>query len=207
VRSTRVVKVGGSLLDCADLVRALGVWLGQQPPGHFVFVAGGGKLARWVQEAEARFGLSEEITHWLCIDAMSVTARLLASLLGDVPLDDDFDAVRRTIGNPTGDARKVIVFDAAPFLYQHEATTPGDPLPRNSTVTSDSIAARVAAVLGPVPLVLLKSADPPAEPTRRRAVDAGYVDKHFERAARQVSSVTCVNLRGGSWEAVELRQQ
>ena len=202
-----MVKVGGSLLDYADLARALGVWLGRQPPGHFVFVAGGGKLARWVQKAEALYRLDEETTHWLCIDAMSVTARLLASLLGDVPVVRDFDSLRQTSGNSIEEERKLVVFDAAPFLHEGEANMPGEPLPRNATVTSDSIAARCAELLGPVPLVLLKSDDPPAWATRRSAVESGYVDRQFERAARQVSSVTCVNLRGGSWEAVELQQQ
>ena len=203
-QQVRVVKVGGSLLDYADLVPALGVWLGRQPPGHFVFLAGGGKLVRAVQEAEARFGLSEETTHWLCLAGMSVTAKLLASLLGEVPLLQDFDSLRRATNAPCGGARKVVVFDAARFLRDGEAQMAGEPLPKNATVTSDSIAARIAELLGPVPLVLLKSADPPALATRRSAVAAGYVDAYFAEAARRLPKVTCVNLRGGSWEAVEL---
>jgi len=202
----RVIKVGGSLLEYADLVPALGEWLGQQPPGHFVFLAGGGKLVRCVQEAEAHFDLSEETTHWLCIAAMSVTARLLASLLGDVPLLHEFDALGQTESGPIDEGRRIVVFDAASFLRDSESQLPGEHLPKGAIVTSDSIAARIAELLGPVPLVLLKSADPPAEATRRRAVEAGYVDAHFERAAQRLPSVTGVNLRGGSWEAVDLRR-
>jgi hypothetical protein len=74
----------------------------------------------------------------------------------------------------------------APFRWLRSA----DPLPHGWHVTSDSIAAWVAARLGARRLVLLKSVegvpgpsgDALAEAPLRSAVLAGIVDGHFEHA-------------------------
>jgi hypothetical protein len=81
-------------------------------------------------------------------------------------------------------------------LEQAEPQAPGDRLPHSWDVTSDSIAARLAAVVDADELVLLKSADPPAEggASLLQWAARGYVDRHFPQAARNLI-VRCENLR------------
>jgi len=63
-------------------------------------------------------------------------------------------------------------------------------LPHAWSVTSDSIAARLAQAVAAGELVLLKSAAPPPD-----LGAADYVDEWFATAARDVPSVRIVNLR------------
>ena len=60
--------------------------------------------------------------------------------------------------------------------------------------TSDSIAARLAEVLGADEVVLLKSQDPPSQASLAELAASGYVDAWFPEAAAGLS-VRLVNLR------------
>jgi 5-(aminomethyl)-3-furanmethanol phosphate kinase len=181
----RVVKLGGSLLDLPDLGSRIHAWLAVQRPGASVFVAGGGILADAIRAADRLHGLDEDTAHWLCVEAMSITARLAAAVL-HVPLVREFDRL--------SDERGCVVFDVQPLLRSHEPLLPGSPLPRGWEVTSDSIAARLADVLLADELVLLKSALPP-RCDRAEAAAVGYVDGHFPQAAARLKRIRCVNLR------------
>ncbi|MDX1944562.1 MAG: hypothetical protein SFU86_04075 [Pirellulaceae bacterium] len=186
----RVVKVGGSLLDWPPLKTVLLVWLERQPAAVNVLVTGGGELADAIRRADATFSIGETVAHWLCIEALGVTAKLLAAIVGwrpPISTIGELDGWRNS-----GDSG--IVFDPGDFLRHHERTLPGMPLPHDWSVTSDSIAARLAEVLGSDELVLLKSQTPPtgdlAELSR-----LGYVDGYFPRAAAKLPTVRFVNLR------------
>ena len=72
-----------------------------------------------------------------------------------------------------------------------EASLPPSPLPHRWSVTSDSIAARIAGCLSAEELVLLKSVDPP-EPA---VCGPPFVDEHFAVACEALRRVRCVNLR------------
>jgi aspartokinase-like uncharacterized kinase len=187
----RVVKVGGSLLDWAGLPAALSKWLNQQPPGMNVLVSGGGKLAECIRDADQRFSLGDEPAHWLAVDCLSITSRLLA-VAGDFSsfLDryDDLLAWRATsaLGN--------VVLDAREYLRQFEATLPGVPLPRDWTATSDSIAARLAETIGADELCLLKSSPPPRASLTELSA-SGYVDQHFSVAAARLPAPRFIDLR------------
>src|SRR4051812_29611022 len=133
---TRVIKVGGSLLDWPALPMALRRWLAEQPPGVNVLLCGGGGLADVVRRADRDFQLGESFSHWLCIDVMSMTARLLARILGDAPLVADFEQLLGRVAR--GEAAN-IVFDTTLFLSDRESSLPGSPLPHDWSVTSDSI--------------------------------------------------------------------
>jgi aspartokinase-like uncharacterized kinase len=85
------------------------------------------------------------------------------------------------------------ILDPLPYLLAAEAATKFTPLPHSWDVTSDSIAARVAAELQ-AELVLLKSTPPPSDDLPAAAA-SGYVDPYFPTAAAGLQSVRFVNLR------------
>lgn len=182
-RPVRVVKVGGSLFDFPQLAPALRDWLAAQPSAQNVLVAGGGKLADAIREADRRFSLGEETSHWLCIDALRVTARLLQGLLHEARLITVLPQLEAGIveADPTG----TIVFCPEDFMRNERS------LPHAWSVTTDSIAARLAEVLQADELVLLKSSEPPTD----TADMGGYVDEYFPIAARNVRKIRFVNLQ------------
>ena len=194
----RVVKLGGSLLEFDALVPALRGWLAAQSPAISILIAGGGPLADFIRQADARFSLGETAAHWMCTGAMSVSAKLLAALLPETELIADYanllDSIdaRRAANEQPG---RLIVFDPDPFLRNHESTLPGHCLPQSWSVTSDSIAARLARVIGANELVLLKSSDPPAHAALASAAAMEYVDEFFPTAAREIPHVCLINLR------------
>ena len=187
----RVIKVGGSLLDWPALPMTLRRWLAEQSPGLNVLLCGGGDLADVVRRADRDFQLGESCSHWLCIDVMSITARLLARILGDASLVTDYEEL---LGRVARGEAGGIVFDAALFLRDRESSLPGCPLPHDWSVTSDSIAARLAEAIAADELVLLKSSDPPAG-NLAEMVAAGYVDRHFAAYAKITMKLRLVNLR------------
>lgn len=126
-----VVKVGGSLFDRTDaVINAI------RATGRPVLVIpGGGRFADFVR----RLNLSDTAGHWMAIAAMEQYGWYLAS--HDIP-------ATATIAHPA----------AMTVLLPYCALRDADPLPHSWDVTSDTIAAWVAARLG-TELLLLKSVD------------------------------------------------
>jgi 5-(aminomethyl)-3-furanmethanol phosphate kinase len=187
----RVIKLGGSLLTWPDLPSAIHNWLASQPPAFNVLLTGGGPFADAIRQADRNFALGDELSHWLAIDVLSITAKILAAATPELPLITDYIALKNYI---TTQRNSGILFDPCDFLFHHEAHLPGPILPHNWTVTSDSIAARLAQLLPANELVLLKSADPPAGSPAELAT-AGYVDRYFPTAAAAIHQFRFVNLR------------
>lgn len=190
---TRVIKVGGSLLDWPPLPAALRHWLEPQPPAFNVLLCGGGNFGGAIRQADRDFSLGEDFSHWLCIDVMSITARLFTQA-AHLPMVTNYDELLtfRADRKP-----KSVVFDAAQFLRDREPQLPGHRLPHDWSVTSDSIAARLAEVLPADELVLLKSSDPPPGSVTE-FVAAGYVDRQFSAYSAIGPPLTIINLRGTS---------
>jgi aspartokinase-like uncharacterized kinase len=186
--STRVVKVGGSLFDFPDLVPSLRGWLAAQPHANNVLVAGGGKFADAIREADGRFSIGEESSHWLCIEALRVSARLLAAILPEAKLIATFEQLMSTLLDKKGDYP--VVFCPRDFMREVEPFADNHPLPHTWSVTTDSIAARLADLIGADELVLLKPTDPPSG----GAMTGNFVDEYFSTAARDFPNVRFVNL-------------
>jgi len=189
-----VVKVGGSLLDWRELPQRLTGWLRSRPAGLHVLVAGGGALCEVVRQADARFALGQERAHWLCIDALSITASILSRVLNNAPLVDSLATVRALQDKQRGHA--TCVFDPRPFLQSEESPQAGETLPHTWDITTDSIAARIANCLS-ADLVLLKSCDAPSTDIEA-ASGAGFVDAFFPHAAPPLRHIGYVNLRRGN---------
>lgn len=186
-RPRRVIKLGGSLLECEGLAERFRAWRGVQPAMQDVVIVGGGRLADVIRDAFARHSLPEEDAHWLCIRILAVTAELAARLLPEAKLVAQMDDLRSGEG--------LMIFQTEQFLRHEEAGRGRAPLPHTWDVTSDSIAARVADVLEADELVLLKSSLPGGKCTADALATAGYVDRYFPVAAAALPLVRCVNLR------------
>ena len=201
----RVIKLGGSLLDFKHLAPRLRTWLAAQPPMPSVIVAGGGRLADAIRDAYAVHRLDEEAAHWLCIRLLGVTAELLARLLPEAVLLRQFDDLLARI-----DETSLTIFDPEQFLREEACLLKRSgakglaPLPHSWDVTSDSIAARLAAVLHADELVLFKSSLPSSPATLQQAADNGYLDRYFPTAAADLSRIRCVNLRSDAFAETTL---
>lgn len=189
----RVVKVGCSLFEQRDLQSQLFGWLDSQPPALQLFIAGGGELADSIKNWDARFQLGEAISHWMCIRALSITARTLTHLLDGVNLLGDWNSVRGWIA--ASHEESAAVLDVWEFLRKTEPKAPPEPLPHTWQVTTDSIAARVAEVLQADELVLLKARTAPAaEDDYAALAAAGYVDEYFPVIAPRLRRITFARL-------------
>jgi aspartokinase-like uncharacterized kinase len=193
------VKVGGSLFDLPDLRERLEAWRKRQPPATNLFIAGGGNFAEALRELDRLHHLGERDVHWLSIEAMSITAKFLRSLLHVGLLrscDEIQDAAHDT--RPTE-----WVLDPLMFYDEEEPCLPGTKLPTSASVTSDSIAARLAEVTHADELVLLKSRLPDSASIATES-SAGYVDEFFPSIASTLKRVRCVNLRDDDFAELAL---
>jgi hypothetical protein len=134
-------------------------------------VVGGGAVVDGLRVLDRAVPQSPQLMHDLAIDAMRLTARLVAAAmslpLAAIPPDDE----------------NVTVLDVPAWLGIGLRTTT---LPVGWQVTSDAIAARVAAEHGGS-LLLAKSAPPPPctgdADLLSSLARAGWVDEHFPVAA------------------------
>ena len=173
-RAGLVVKVGGSLLGLpgwptllADLIATLGDET--TPP---LLIVGGGSVVDGLREIDAASPRPTALMHDLAIDAMRLTASIVADALG-LPV----------VATAAGGG----VLDAATWL---RSSGQAARLPAGWHVTSDSIAALVAAETGRG-LLLAKRVPPPGgDHDLERLAAAGWVDAHFPTAAKGVGSLT-----------------
>jgi 5-(aminomethyl)-3-furanmethanol phosphate kinase len=205
-RIGRVVKVGGSLEDLPDLPQQLVQWLWGQTECDQLLVAGGGRMADQVRQQDRQLHLSAETAHWLAVHAMAVNARRLEQSLRAGVLSRPVDDVPSQDQDPLIHARARFV-DVETFLRHWEPMAPGNTLPYGWHVTSDSIAARLAQVVGARELVLLKSTLPLSADARlsiAQGVACRLVDDHFPIAASSIERVRVVNLRDPRFPECEL---
>ncbi len=189
--SALVVKVGGSLFDLPDLGERLDRWLETLSTAEVVLVPGGGAAADVVRDLDRCHRLGEERSHWLALRALTLNAHFLAAVVpAAVVIQDlaDAPAMWRELRRP--------ILDLLPFALADERRP--DHLPHSWSVTSDSLAARVAVVVGARQLILLKSVSFPARPDWHEAAKRGRVDAHFARltdACAELLEIRAVNLR------------
>jgi 5-(aminomethyl)-3-furanmethanol phosphate kinase len=190
-----VIKVGGSLLDWPELPRRLAGFL-DHPRGQearlrerAVLVAGGGAFADLIRTMDQTHALGDHKAHRLAIRSLDLTAELLAALTPGSTVahwPEDLRACRNLGQVPI----------LAPWRLLEEVDDRGaDPLPASWDVTSDSIAARIAVLLGARRLILLKSVGLYADIDRDEAARAGLIDPMFPAVARQLEVVEIVCLR------------
>lgn len=177
-----LLKIGGSLIEHPGLRQLAAAWSELAQSYRLLVLPGGGPFADAVRAADKRFQLGDSTAHWMAILAMDQYAYLLAALCPEAVLGQELEALA------SASAKGRLSILAPSRLLQHR-----DPLPHRWEVTSDSIAAWLAAETGIQRLVLLKSVPGLSilEPDKTERLvknaspqalsEAGLVDAYFAR--------------------------
>ena len=154
-----------------------------------VLLAGGGPFADLIRTLDQTHSLGDQKAHSLAIRSLDITAELLAAILpgsAAIHRPEDLQSCR--------DRGQLPIIAPRQFLEEFDDRCPS-PLPPSWDVTSDSIAARIAVLLGARHLILLKSAGLSADISREEAARLGLVDPMFPHVARTLETVEFVSLR------------
>ncbi|MFB6199662.1 MAG: hypothetical protein ABEJ83_02180 [Candidatus Nanohaloarchaea archaeon] len=136
----RVVNIGGATLQSKEVVEQLLPML-ERYGSEVLVVPGGGKVADAVRDLDKELGLSDETAHWAALRGMDIMGEMLAGL------SEKFHTVEE---------ESEISEDGIPVLLPFKLVKEEDPLPHSWEVTSDSISAWIAGLLGAEEVVLLK---------------------------------------------------
>lgn len=161
-----VVKVGGSLAETGRLRPALAMIATARVP--VVIVPGGGPFADSVRALQASMHFDEAVAHRLAMLAMHQMAELMASLQKGLVIAESLDDI-------SGALRRGVVPVWVPLrMIANDATVPA-----GWTATSDSLAARLAELLGGARLALLKSVGVEKDQSAEELARRGVVDPEF----------------------------
>jgi 5-(aminomethyl)-3-furanmethanol phosphate kinase len=192
-RALAVVKVGGSLFDWPELPDRLAAYLEMRQVAagaeQTVLIAGGGPAADWIRCLDQIHRLGDVAAHGLALHALDLTAAFLAGILPESLLVDRLETLEAA-----GESRSSTILAPRQALAEIERSGVS-PLCASWDVTSDAIAARIAAHLEARSLVLLKSASLPEGATREDAARLGLVDPMLPSVACSIPQVEYVNLR------------
>lgn len=197
----RVIKLGGSLLSLPDLYERFNDWLDAQSPARNVIVTGGGIVVDAIRALDAIHHFSAALTHWVCVDLMSTSARLASDLLGlknvistELELRDFLE--RRPSTSAIACIQPTAYYTPA-IAMQRKC-----PLPESWDCTSDSIAAWLACSIAAEQLVLMKSVDIDFVATSglssaeiQSLADCEAVDPVFPTACQAIRNIQFFNLR------------
>jgi hypothetical protein len=161
-----VVKLGGSLAETGRLKSILSLVSKAERP--VVIVPGGGPYADAVRDSQRALGFSDEAAHEMAILAMNQMG--LAMVSSDVRLVavETLTAMRKA-----GKEGRIAVWLPAKLCAGDRA------IPRDWSITSDGLAARLAERLGGAHVVLVKSCTVDPSSTPLALGRAGVVDTAF----------------------------
>lgn len=162
-----VLKIGGSLAGEPVVLRQLCqtiMTLARET--SLVIIPGGGPFADTVREIDDRYTLPASAAHWMAILGMDQYAHLLAALIPGAEVVTDQGGITVALGQ-----------GRIPVLAPAQWLSAADEVPHSWDVTSDSLAAYLATLLGAARLVLVKSVENGGEelldPYFRRVLPAG----------------------------------
>ena len=196
----QVVKLGGSLLEFADWESHFWRWLRSSHCAQTIVLVGGGAEVEGLREGQLRRGLTDAEAHWEAIAVMGRNGRQVAKKLLNAVDSTGLIVTRLEQLGRALRIQPLVFVDPLKLLREDEPYLNGVRLPCSWDVTSDSIAARIAELVGCRSLTLLKSTLPEAASNYSQAANAGYVDQFFPTAAAELETVTCVNLRSPNLE-------
>ena len=164
-----VIKLGGSLAD-SDAAAALMRSLSARRPGRLIVVPGGAEFAKTVRRAQRRHAFDDRAAHHMALLAMHQYAIMLAAL-----------APCFAVAESPPEFESAWQRELTPVWAPERMALAATDLPASWDVTSDSLAAWLAARTGAARLMLVKSCAVP-EALRRDAsalAAAGIVDAAF----------------------------
>lgn len=170
-----VVKLGGSLLGTPELKQWLAL-LAEQSDGRIVIVPGGGVFAEAVREHQGFGQYGDPAAHQMALLAMEQYGHVLQSLQPDLVTA----ASELEISERSWQHRAIVWMPSRMVLADED-------IPESWDVTSDSLAAWLAAKIGADRLVLVKHRAVTEHPLPvRRLVAEGVLDKAFEQFAARL---------------------
>ena len=185
--SAVVVKVGGSLLDLPDLTDRVGAYLESLRPARPLLIVGGGREVDRLREQDQAGQLIAEASHWRAIEAMTDNTQCISRDLG-------LNMIGKEANLRNAErAGRAVAMDTYALLREDERRG-GTRLPRCWSVTSDSIAVRLAHLVGADSIRLLKSCGVPARTRIDQAVEQGVVDAYLPEIINGLT-VGLVNFR------------
>lgn len=173
---TPVIKIGGSLLSRPHWPLFLNALI-RDFQGSPIVIFGGGAIVNGLRQIDGASPQSQVMMHNTALDCMYVVAKLVSRVL-DIPLSH----------HPLLEQSPCIL-DVREWLTYcpHHID-----LPKNWSVTSDSIAACVASEYK-TGLTLVKSSPPPCTShisNLSMLTDSGWVDSFFPYAANTISDIS-----------------
>jgi hypothetical protein len=161
-----VVKLGGSLAETGRLKSILSLVSKAGRP--VVVVPGGGPYADAVRDSQRELGFSDEAAHDMAILAMDQMGLAMISLDERLVAAETLTAIRKA-----GKEGRIAVWLPAKLCSGDRA------IPRDWSITSDGLAARLAERLGGSHVVLVKSCTVAPSATAAALGRAGVVDTAF----------------------------
>ena len=144
-----VIKVGGSLAEDPEGLRALCSKLSELAKKYAIIVVpGGGRFADAVRDFDQRFTLSQSIAHRMAILGMDQFGLLLTDITPNSCAVHRLENAERL-----SEAKRVPIFLPSTLMFQE------DPLENSWDVTSDSIATFVALQLRVAKVLLVTDVD------------------------------------------------
>lgn len=192
-----VIKVGGSLLTLKRLHEELAEFLDGLDTHRIVLLTGGGPAVKALHQLGKTLPFSDEEAHWHCVDLMSDLTRSLAETHPNSVAVTTWSQAEQA-----WEADRVPWFVVESFLRDDEKSS--DHLPHSWDVSSDSIAAHLAAAHG-AELILLKAcALPKRSATATTLATQGIVDRWFPKMAKGLAKWSVRNLPGGTVPEIAL---
>ena len=169
-----VVKLGGSLIDSAELQSWLGV-LASFGGGRVVIVPGGGPFANQVRRAQDLWGFDNKVAHRMAILAMEQYGLMMTGIRPDL---------RRASSQM--EMQRLLREAAVPVWLPGPMTFENPEIPESWEITSDSLAAWLAEKMGAEMLVLVKPFEPTGDVLTALDLCArGVVDPLFPTLTRE----------------------
>ncbi len=167
-----VLKLGGSLAESGRLRRLLSLVSRARRP--VVVVPGGGAFADAVRETQKKLGFSDEAAHDMALLAMHQMADAMIALAPRLVGAESLIGITRAWHR-----RRIPVWLPASLCAGDRR------IPRDWSITSDGLAARLAERLGDVELVLVKSRAVRKTASAKTLARQGIVDPVFPLIAER----------------------
>lgn len=162
-----VIKIGGSLAEDPERLRALCTKLSEFAKKYAIIVVpGGGRFADVVRDFDKRFTLSSEVSHRMAILGMDQFGLLLSQII-----PNSCATYLLSDAKQLSEIRVVPVFLPSRLMFQE------DPLENSWNVTSDSIAAYIASRLHIAKVLLVTDVDGIFTKDPRKHADAVLIER------------------------------